>query len=137
MTRRLRMGVMVVMPALTKGQQRHPEAVFGSIASGKPPRSPHVSGRVHQPGGVKPHDGAEENAPQQEPPATCSKKNQTQHSDGDPMPLADPNMESVFAKFRNVREKVRRIVVHGLTREEPTYVSPKPAVARRVGVPFV
>jgi hypothetical protein len=38
---RLRVGVMIIVPALTKGQHRHPEAVFGSIA-GKKPLPPHI-----------------------------------------------------------------------------------------------
>jgi hypothetical protein len=29
MTRRLRMGVMIVVPTLTKGEQRYPETVSG------------------------------------------------------------------------------------------------------------
>ena len=35
-TRGLRMGVVVVVPALAKGEQSDPEAVAGGVAGGKP-----------------------------------------------------------------------------------------------------
>jgi hypothetical protein len=58
------MGVMIIVPAFTKGQHRNPEAVLGSIAGRKPLSSPHVSGGVHQPGRVQANDCAKEDAPQ-------------------------------------------------------------------------
>ena len=67
-----------------------------------------------------------------QPPAR--KKNETQHSDRHPVPAADPNVELILAKVRNVGQKICRIVVHGLTGEEPADVCPESAVARRVRV---
>lgn len=90
MTGSLRMGVMVIVPAFAKGEQRHPKAVPGRIAGGEPLPSPHVGGRVYQPGGVETYDRTEEDAPQQEWPSANSEKYRTQHSNRDPVPAADP-----------------------------------------------
>ena len=64
------MGMMVVVPAFAKRQQRHPKAVFGGVPGRKPLRSPHMSGRVHEPSGVEANDGAKEDAPQYVLPST-------------------------------------------------------------------
>ena len=53
------------------------------------------------------------------------------------MPAANPNVKLILAEVRNVWQKICRIVVHGLTGEEPTDVGPKSAVARRVRVAFL
>jgi hypothetical protein len=72
MTGRLGKGVMVIVPALAKDQQRHPEAVPGGVTRGEPLGSPHMSGGVHQPGGMEANDRTKEDAPQDilHPPAT-------------------------------------------------------------------
>ena len=62
------------------------------------------------------------------------KKHHAQHGDGHPVPAADPYVEFIFAKVGNVGQKFGRVVVHGLTCEDPTHVSPETAVARRVRV---
>ena len=69
MTGTLGMGVMIIMPAFTKGQQCHPKTVSGCIPCGESPRSPHVGGGVYQPGGMKANDRPQEDAPQQESPS--------------------------------------------------------------------
>src|SRR5260370_5424609 len=134
MTGRLRMGMMVIVPALAKRQQRYPEAVPGGVTSRKPSCSPHMSGRVHQPGGVEANDRTKEDAPQDVLPSTRNKNNRTQHDDGHPVPPADPRVEFVFAKFGNIRQQFCRIVMHGPAREDPAHVGPETAVARRMRV---
>src|SRR5579864_705205 len=44
MTRELRVRVVVVVPALTPGQQRNPKAVPGSVRSSEAPCPPEVRG---------------------------------------------------------------------------------------------
>jgi hypothetical protein len=51
-----------------------------------------------------------------------------------PVPPADPYVEFIFTKVGNVGQKFCGIVVHGLTCEDPTHVSPETAVTRRVRV---
>jgi hypothetical protein len=53
------------------------------------------------------------------------------------MPAADPDVKSIFTEIRYTREQVCRIVVHGLTGEKPTHMSPKTTFARRVGITFL
>ena len=45
-------GMMVIVPALAKGQQRDPPVVLRIITRGEPARAPHVRRGVDQPGGV-------------------------------------------------------------------------------------
>lgn len=87
------MCVMVVMPALTKSQQSHPETVFGRIAGRKPLRPHIMGGTVYQPSGVQANDRAKEDAPQQVLPSTGNKNDHTQRGDRDPMPLAVASCE--------------------------------------------
>src|ERR1700758_822552 len=122
MTCRLGMGVMVIVPSLAKGQQSYPETVPGSVTSGKPLCSPHMSGGVHQPGGMEANDCTKEDAPQDILPSTRNKNNRAQDRDWHPVPAADPGVEFVFAKFRNIRQKLCRVIVHGLAREDPAHV---------------
>jgi hypothetical protein len=62
--RRAGMGVMVVVPALAGGQQRHPPVVPGIIARGESAAAPQVRYRVDQPGRVEADDDPEAEAPQ-------------------------------------------------------------------------
>ena len=58
------MSVMVIVPPLAESQECHPEAILGGVVSGKPPRSPHMSSRIHEPGGVEAEDRTKEDTPQ-------------------------------------------------------------------------
>jgi hypothetical protein len=125
---------MIIVPALTKSQQRHPEAVLGGIVGGEPSPSPHMGRRVHQPGGVQANDRTEEDAPQKVLPPSDNEKDRTQRGNGHPVPPADPHVEAVFAKVRDVGQKIRRIVSHRPARQNPTHVGPETAVARGMRV---
>jgi hypothetical protein len=46
------MGMVIIVPAFPEGQQRHKPVVCGHIAGGETPGTPHVCGRVDEPGGV-------------------------------------------------------------------------------------
>jgi hypothetical protein len=93
-----------------------------------------MRGGVHQPGGMKSNHSAEEDAPQNVLPSAGDQEADPEHGDRHPVPAADPYVELIFAKFRNIRQKIRRIVVHRLTRQDPSHVRPETAVARRVRV---
>src|ERR1700746_3200025 len=97
---------MIVVPALTKREQRYPQAVPGIIAGTKTPSSPHVGGGVDQPGGVEPDDRAEKDTPQDVTPSADGKQQNCQHRDRHPVPTADPPLEPVFAKLGNVGQKL-------------------------------
>src|SRR5258708_30000166 len=122
MTRRLWVRMMIVVPAFSPAQHGDPEAISGSVVRAKAARSPHVCGGVDRPCGVKPNHGAEENGPHHALPAASNKNHQGQHAERHPMPFTDPEMEFVFAQVRYVRQKVCRLVVHGLTSNDPAHM---------------
>src|SRR5262249_2932995 len=61
-------------------------------------------------------------------------KNAAEDRDRQPVPLADPVVELVFAKVGNVRQQLRCVVVQGAPGYDPAYVGPEAAVVRRVRV---
>src|ERR1041384_5901475 len=77
MTRGRRMSVMVVVPALTKRQQRYPPTVTRVVAGFDFCSAPQMSGRIDEPRRVECQCYPEENSPQQYPPAS---KNEKHHS---------------------------------------------------------
>src|SRR4051812_18316095 len=78
MTSGSRMGVMIVMPAFAKGEQRHPPTVARILAGIKASTSPHVRRRVDQPSGVQRQRYAQEDSPQQNVPTA---KQEQRHAD--------------------------------------------------------
>jgi len=67
-------GVVVVVPTLTEGEEGYPEAVTGGVGGGEASGAPHVGGGVDEPGGVEAEDGAEEDAPEEIGPTTEREK---------------------------------------------------------------
>ena len=129
------MSVMVVVPSFSEGEKRYPEVISRGVTGLKTPRPPHVRGRVDQPGAVKIHDGAEEDAPEEEGPSAYGEKDYAEDGDGDPMPSADPDVEFIFAEVGDVGEEGGGIVVNALAGEDPTYVRPEAAVLGECGSP--
>ena len=82
-------------------------------------------------------DGAEEDAPHQIRPSAKEKKQEAKGRDWDPVPLADPDVELIFAEFGDVGEEIRRIVVHRPAGDQPADVGPETAFAGRVRVAFL
>ena len=83
---------------------------------------------------MQPNDRTKKDAPQQVLPSTGDYKDRTQRGDGYPVPPADPHLEFVFAKVRNIRQKICRIVVHGPARQNPNHVRPQATVVRRMRI---
>src|SRR3954454_7237351 len=46
MTRRSRVRMMIVVPALAEGEESNPPVIAGIVASGKTAAAPHVRGRI-------------------------------------------------------------------------------------------
>ena len=134
---RLRMCVVIVVPTFTEGQHCDPKTVLGSIAGGEALRSPHVSGRVDEPGEVKTNYSPEKDSPHDKLPATQHKQKHPQSAEGDPVPVADPSMELIFAKVGDIRQKLGGAAVHRLARHDPAHVRPETAIAGRVWVAFL
>src|SRR4029077_4849782 len=124
MAGRLRLGVVIVVPAFAEGEDRDPEAVGGVIMSKKALRAPHVRGRVYKPGGMETVNGAEEDDPHQERPATDGQEDHAESGNRDPVPLAEPNVEFIFAKIGDKVQKLVGTVVDRLTGHDPTHMGP-------------
>src|SRR6266700_3669076 len=125
---------MVIMPAFTKRQQRHPKAISRIIPGAEAPASPHMRGGVDQPCGMEPDHCTKEDTPEDVPPSANCKEQDSQYGDRHPVPPADPPVESVFAKFWNVGQKISRVALHGLTGKNPAHMGPKASVKRRMRV---
>jgi len=53
MPRRTGMCVVIIVPTFTKREGRDPPVITRIVVSREPALAPHVSGRVHQPGGMQ------------------------------------------------------------------------------------
>jgi hypothetical protein len=135
-TRGLRMGVVVVVPAFAEGEQSDPHAIAGGVAGREPSRTPHVCSGVYEPGAVETDDGAEEDAPEEIGPSTEDKKGDAEGRNRDPMPTADPDVEFIFAEVGDVGIEFGRTAVLGLAGKEPADVGPEGSIAGRVRVAF-
>ena len=62
-TRGLRGGMVIIVPALSEGEYGDPETVGRVIAGAEALRSPHMCCGVHQPSGVETDDGTEKDNP--------------------------------------------------------------------------
>ena len=85
-TGHLRKGVMIVVPAFAKGQDRDPETVRGIVAGHKALRSPHVRGGIYEPGGVESEHGADKRAPQQVGQSAEDEQEDAHDNFGNPVP---------------------------------------------------
>src|SRR5437660_2114299 len=96
------MGVVIVVPAFTEGEQGNEPVVGGDIASEEAARSPCVSGGMDQPSGVQADYRAHEQSPHQErKTADCEKQNSRQNH-GNVMVFRDPDMKLGFCKIRYI-----------------------------------
>src|SRR5258708_24453994 len=127
-SRCLRNCMMIVMPALPKSKNGYPEAVGRGIARQEALRAPHVCGGVYKPGGVKAENSSDENAPHQVRQSTNDEQENAKQRQRNPVPLADPDVELVFAKIGHVRQWRVQLVVHRLAGQNPSHVGPKPAI---------
>jgi len=92
---------------------------------------------VDEPGGVQAEHGAEEDSPEEIGPSTEAEEKETENGDGQPVPLADPDVEFVFAEFRDVGEEIVGVIMHGGASDEPADMGPEPAVVGRVRIAFL
>ncbi len=129
-----RMGVMIVVPALAKGEKRHPPAVGGKVFGDEAARTPAMGCGVHQPGGVQADHGAHEDAPHQERQSADGQQDQSQHDHGNVVIFRDPDVEFIFGKIRDVAGQGGGVMVHGLADQDPAHVRPPFAVNRRMRV---
>src|SRR5215469_18361656 len=90
---RNRMRVVVVVPALAKGKERNQEVVRRVVLRLETSRTPHVGGRIHQPGAMQTDNDAEKHTPQNVLQATEREQRDSKKNLRDPVP---PIYENVY-----------------------------------------
>ena len=89
-----------------------------------------MRGGIDQPSRVETKNSPEKNRPHQIGQAAKFEQQDTQQRQGNPVPLADPDMKFIFAKIGNVGEQRIQLIVHRLARHDPTHMRPQAAIAR-------
>src|SRR5580700_11492797 len=96
------MGVVIVVPSFTATEECHPPAVAGMVAGFEAARSPHVSRRVDEPGGMQTEGDAQEDSPHEAGPAADGEQDQADNDHGNPVVFADPDVELIAGKIGSV-----------------------------------
>src|SRR5579864_4413178 len=109
------MGVVIVVPALTESEQRHPPVIAGIVASPEPPSAPHMSHGVDSPGGVKPKYQADAHAPEQEWKTTNSQQGDTEQDRKNPVVGIEVDVERVLCQIGSVFGHQFGVIMFGLT----------------------
>ena len=128
------MRMMVVVPALAKGEQGDPPTVARIFAGFKAPPAPHMRGRVHQPGRVQPDRYPHKDSPQQDTPTAEGEHQDGEHDQWHVIETVEQNVESIFDQVGRVSLEGRLIMILGSATQDPTHVRPPAAIARRVWI---
>src|SRR3569833_2324539 len=139
------MSVVVVMPALAAGEQRDPPAVAGVVAGFEAAAAPEVRGGVYEPGGMQAEGDAEEDSPEDHaesispsaPDPATGEQEDAADGDGEPMVLAEPDVELVAIEIGAVALEDVGLRVERFAEEDPAGMRPPSAFAGGVGVAFV
>src|ERR1700680_562835 len=124
------MGMVIVMPALTEGEQRYPPVVAGIVASAEPPPAPHVGHRVDGPGGVEPEYQADTHAPQQEWKTTNSEQHGAEQDRKNPVVGIQINVKRILCQIGSVLGHQLGVIMLGLTDQQPANMRPPSAIVR-------
>ena len=127
-------GVVVVVPAFSSGEQGDPPGVAGVVLGLEAARTEHVGGGVDQPGGVQADDDAEEGSPEdhaegaddamaggRERGAESDLQN-ADHGEREPVELAEPDMALVAGEVGSVAAKQGGFGVERAAGDDPTGV---------------
>src|SRR5277367_1837058 len=129
-----RVGVMVVMPAVSETDECYPPVVGRGIPGLKPARPPNMRRRVDDPRRMKSHDGAEESAPQHQPESADSEQNDCEDSGWNKVVLREPNVDLVLGQIGDVAFQCSNVLAQLVSNKDPTGMRPPLAIARGVRV---
>lgn len=128
------MRVMVVVPALAKGEQGHPPTVARVFAGLEASPAPHMRGRVHQPGRVQPDRYSHKDSPQQDTPTAEREHQDSENNQRHVIETVEQNVESIFDQVGRISLEGRLIMILCGATQDPTHVRPPAAIARRVRI---
>src|SRR6266545_3112543 len=110
-TGRNRVRVMVVVPPLAEGEERHPPVVGRVIARREAARAPDVRRRVDEPCRVEADGRAEEDAPEDVGNAAQGEQAEANDDVRDPVPVGKEHVHAILAEVRAVLREDRGVVV--------------------------
>src|SRR5258708_34688461 len=96
-----------------------------------------MRGRVDDPGRMKPHDGAQENAPKYQAEATDSEQRNSEDSRWRKMVLREPDVKFVLRQIGDVAFQCCNVLAQRIAKKDPPRMRPALAIARRVWVTFL
>ena len=122
------MRVVVVVPAFAEGDHGDPPVVARIVPGVEAALAPQVRGGVDQPRGVPAEYDAHKNRPQHQRPPADGQTDQRHGDRRDPVIVVQPHIIRLPRQIRRVFRHGARVVVHGLTPDEPADVRPESAV---------
>ena len=127
-------GVVVVVPAFSAGEQGDPPEVARVVAGGEAARSPHVGGGVDQPNGVQAEGDAEEDSPEKPGQAANGKEYDGEQGEREPVVAVDPEHDGVVEDLGGVLADELGLAGEAGSLQDPSDVGPPCAFLRRVRV---
>src|SRR3979490_3008000 len=107
MARGNRMRVVIVVPALAKGDERDQEIVSREVFGCEAARSPEMRNRVHHPGGVQSNYDAGKDSPEEPGQSAEGEEDNTEDDVAGPVILGEPDVNFIFGQIRNVAPEGR------------------------------
>src|SRR5438034_11064424 len=86
---------------------------------------------------MQPDHRTHEDSPHQEGQSAKRQQNQSQNDDGNVMILSNPDVKFAFREIGNITRERGRIVMHGLTHQDPAHMRPPFTVKRSVWIAFL
>src|SRR5580658_1945203 len=96
-----------------------------------------MRGRVDDPRRMKPHDGAQENAPQHQAKSADGEQRHCEDSHWRQMVLGEPDMKAVLGQIGDVAFECCNVLAQRIASQDPTRMRPPLAIARRVRITFL
>ena len=111
-----------------------PPEVGGIVGGPESPGSPHVRGRVHQPGRVLPDHDAQRHDPEHHAESTHDPSQQPHYGQRDPMPFAQGPVEPVLEQVRGVLSHQLGVAMQRPAEDDPADMGPEASVPGRVRI---
>src|ERR1700676_25151 len=101
MARGTPLRVVIVVPALAKGEERDKKIVSREVFRCEAPRSPEMRNRVHHPGGMQANDDSGKDSPEEPGQSADGEEDHTEDDVAGPVILGEPDVNFIFGQIRN------------------------------------
>src|SRR3989442_11524642 len=127
---------MVVVPALSESEERHPEVVCRVVARLEPARAPEMRRGVHEPRRMQTERRTQEGGPEDVGDASKYEEPDADDHLRHPVPGRQPDIKPIAAEIRRIAGQALRVVVQPLAGHDPSHVRPERSLAWRVRIAF-